>query len=179
MAILLSKERNGSLSSATAAGQTSHHQRPVFPNRLFGAYTIALGAFSSCQLRVFRRFIAHLSPSSFPYLIVNLIAPPPSPMSPSLTQAPPAAPMLPMEKLIMHQHVLIALFRFDLPSLADTILRFSHCISTYSTHAPNPPRIIASATHLRGRCVGVESAVSPSPNTARCCLLNLCPRRMT
>ena len=58
----------------------------------------------------------------------------------------------------------------------DTILRLSHRISTYSNNALNPPRIIASAAYLRGRFsvagVGVESAVSPCPNSARCCLLN-------
>ena len=39
-----------------------------------------------------------------------------SPLGPSLTQAPPPVPMLPMAKLIMHRHVLIALFHFDLPT---------------------------------------------------------------
>ena len=96
-----------------------------------------------------------------------LIAPPPSPTSLSPTQAPLVTPMLPMAGLIMHRHVLIALFRFHLPTLADTILRFSHCISTYSNGALNPPRIVASATCSRGRVcvtgVGIETVVPPLP----------------
>ena len=47
-------------------------------------------------------------------------------------------------------HVLLALFRFHLPTLTDTMLRFSHCFSTYSNGALKPPRIVASATHSRG-----------------------------
>src|SRR5258706_16438665 len=62
--------------------------------------------------------------------------------------------MLPIAGLIMHRHVL----RFHLPTLADTILR-SHCISTYSNGALNPPRIVASA--VAG--VGVETVVPPLP----------------
>src|SRR5258706_2578720 len=62
--------------------------------------------------------------------------------------------MLPIAGLIMHRHVL----RFHLPTLADTILR-SHCISTYSNGALNPPRIVASA--VGG--VGVETVVPPLP----------------
>src|SRR5258706_4044036 len=75
--------------------------------------------------------------------------------------------MLPMAGLIMHRHVLIALFRFHLPTLADTILRFSHCMSTYSNSALNPPRIVASPTYSRGPVsvagVGVETVVPPLP----------------
>ena len=57
---------------------------------------------------------------SFFSLILNFIALPPR----LRAQAPPAVPMLPMKKLIMHRHVPIGLFRFHLPTLADTILRF-------------------------------------------------------
>jgi len=46
---------------------------------------------------------------------------------------------------------------FPLAHVADTILRFSHCISTYSNGALNPPRIVASAG------VGVETVVPPLP----------------
>ena len=91
-----------------------------------------------------------------------LIAPPPSPTSPSPTQAPLVTPMLPMAGLVMHRHVLIALFRFHLPTLADTILRFSHCISTYSNGALNPPRIVASATHSRGHVSVTGVGIEPS-----------------
>ncbi len=69
--------------------------------------------------------------------------------------------------LIVYRHVHIALLRFHLPTLAGTILRFSHCISTYSNGALNPPRIVASATHSRGYVsvagVGVEIVVPPLP----------------
>ena len=100
-------------------------------------------------------------------LILNLAALPPSPTRLSPTQAPLVAPMLPMAGLIMHQHVPIALFRSHLPTLADTMLRFSHCISTYSNGALNPPRIVASTTYSRGNVsvagVGVETVVPPLP----------------
>ena len=51
--------------SATVAAQTSHHKRPVFPNKLFGAYSIALGPSSSCQLRARRISVTHLSLRQF------------------------------------------------------------------------------------------------------------------
>ena len=59
------KERNGSISSATVAAQTSYHHRPVFPNRLFGAYHIALGPSSPCQLHALRTSITHIYPRLF------------------------------------------------------------------------------------------------------------------
>ena len=92
-------------------------------------------------------------------LILNLIALPPSPTSPSPTQAPLVAPVLPMAGLIMHRNVLIALLRFHLHTLADTILCFSQYISTYSNGALNPPRVVASAV----ASVGVETVVPPLP----------------
>ncbi len=58
----------GFLSSATVAAQTSHHQRPVFPNRIFGAYYIALGPSSLCQLRALRRSVTRLSLCRFSLL---------------------------------------------------------------------------------------------------------------
>ena len=50
-----------------------------------------------------------------------------------------------MAKLIMHRHVRIAFFRFPLVNLADMILRFCHCLSTYFDD--NSPYIIACAIH--------------------------------
>ena len=95
-------------------------------------------------------------------LILNLITPPPSPTSPSPTQAPLVIPMLPI-----HRHVLIAFCRFHFPTLADTISRFSHCISPleYSNGALNSHCIVASVTHSRGYVsaagVGIEAVVPP------------------
>ena len=81
----------------------SHHQRPVFPERLFWCASIALGPYPSSYL------CASQSSNS---LILDLITLPPSPTSPSPTQASSAAPMLSIAKLIMHRHVHIAVFRF-------------------------------------------------------------------
>ena len=94
-------------------------------------------------------------------LILNLIALPFSPTSPPPTQAPLVAPVLPVAGLIMHRHVLIALLRFHLPTLADTMLRFSQYISTYSNGALSPPRVVASAV----ASVGVETVVPPLPTS--------------
>ena len=77
---------------------------------------------------------------------------------------------------------LVVLFRFHLPTLADTILRFSHCISTHSNGESNLPRIVASATHSRGDVsvagVGVETVVPPLP-TPPTVYSMICLRRTT
>ena len=107
-------------------------------------------------------------------LILNIIALPPSPTSPPPTQAPLVAPVLPMAGLIMHRHVLTALLRFHLPTLADAISRFSQYISTYSNGALNPPRVVASAV----ASVGVETVVPPPP-TPPAVYSIICLRRAT
>ena len=126
----------------------------MFPNKLFGACFIALGPSSSCQFE--RPSLICLS-VGFLSLIHDLIASPLSPTSPSPTEAPLVAPMLPMAGLIIHRHVLIGLFRFHLPTLADTTLRFSHYISTYSNGALNPLCVVASATNPREQCPSLVS----------------------
>ena len=65
------------------------------------------------------------------------------------------------------------LVSFLLAILTDTILRFSHCISTDSNGALNPPRTIASIAYSRGSLVSVLKPLSPLPNTARCLLDHL------
>jgi hypothetical protein len=57
-----------------------------------------------------------LSPYGSLLLTRDLIALPPSPTSPSPTQASSVAPMLSMEKLVMHRQVRIAFFYFPLPN---------------------------------------------------------------
>ena len=56
------------------------------------------------------------------------------------------------------------LVSFHLPTLADTILRFSHCISTYSNDALNPPRVVASATHASNS----QRNSNPNPDLHPC-----------
>ncbi len=82
---------------------------------LFGAYSIALGPSSPCQLRALRTSVTHLSLRRFLSVILNLIALSSSQTSPSPTQTPLVAPMLLMAGLVMHRHVLIALFRSTCP----------------------------------------------------------------
>ena len=122
--------------------------------------------------------VTHLSLCRFSPLMLNLIALPPSPTSPSPTQAPLVAPlvapMLPMAGLIMHRHVHISLLCFHLPTLEDTILRFSQYISTYSNSALNPPHIAAFA--VTG--VGVETVVPPLPTPPAVCSI-ICPWQAT
>ena len=139
VSILLSKERNGSHPVAPAAGQTSHPQRPVLPNKLFGAYSTALGPFSSCQLRALRRFITHVSPSSF----LSLIRLVPGSITHTSTTTSTHVAYGEADHAPTRSYRLVS---FRLAYLADAILRFSHWISTYSNHALNPPRIIAPAT---------------------------------
>ena len=135
----------------SVAAQTSHRQRPCFQL----SYLSHLAPLRHVRYVLFERPSLVCLSVGFPSLILNLIAQPPSPTSPSPTQAPLVAPAD------------MCLFRSYLPTLADTILRFSHCISTYSNGALNPPRIVASATYSRGHAsvagVGVETAVPSLP----------------
>ena len=106
----------GCLSSATIAAQTNHHYRPVFPNRSFGAYSIPLGPSSSCQLRALQTSVTHLS------------LPLPHTQSHSATTL---AYESTHASTTGSTRELIALFRFRLPTLADTILRFSLYFDTF------------------------------------------------
>ena len=138
----------------------------VFPNRLFGAYSIALGPFSSCQLRALRTSVTHLSLRRF------FLPHTQSRSATTLAHEPitHASTINSTAKLIMHRHVLIALLCFHWPTLADTLLRFSRCISTYSNGPLNPPRIIAAtlaSTRVRRWC-WCRNRCSPSPNATRC-----------
>ena len=158
---------------------------PGFPSRvqlsvrwLFGAYSVAFGPSSLYQLHALRASVTHLALRRFSQTQTH---------STTTLAYESAAPTLLMAKLIMHRHVLNAWPRFHLPTLADTTLSFSHCVSTSIHDALNPPRIVASATHSRGH-VSIVSAVSlvsvlkplipPCPNTAYC-LLNHCLGRAT
>jgi len=85
----------------------------VFPKRLFGAHLSRLVS------------ILHLI-----YVLLDLVAVPPSPMSPSPTQAPSTALMLSIAKLIMHRHVRIAFFRFPFVNFL---------IAFFPDDALNPP----------------------------------------
>ena len=144
----------------------------MFPNGLLREYSIALGPSSSCQLHPLRMSVTHLSlrrlslPHTRSHSATTLA------YESITTQAPLVAPMLPMAGPIMHRHVLIVFLRFDLPTLADTILRFSPCISTYSNGALNSPSIVASA--VAG--VGAETVVPPLP-TPPAVYSIVCPRR--
>jgi len=82
--------------------------------------SITLGPYSSSYLCTPRPYIS---------LILDLIALPPSPTSPSPTQASSTTPMLSMAKLVMHQHVRIAFFRFPFVCLAHIPSRFLIAVS--------------------------------------------------
>ena len=120
---------------------------------------------ATCSSTVHHSFI---SPSSF---LSPSYAPPPSPMSPSLTSTTGSTYAAHGEA----DHAPTCAYRlvsFRLAYLADAILRFSHWISIYSNDALNLLRIIASATYLRGHVLRRWCQCRiPTPNTARCCLL--------
>jgi len=101
------RHSTGSPAIVAVAARPSLHQRPVFPKRLYGAHLSRLIP------------IPHLI-----YVPLDLIALPPSPTSPSPTQASSAAPMLSIAKLIMHRHVRIVFFRFPFVNLAHITSRF-------------------------------------------------------
>jgi len=90
--------------------------------------SITLGPYSSSYL---------CSPRPSISLTLHPIAVPPSPTSPSPTQAPSIALMLSMAKLIVHRHVLIAFLRFPFVNLAHPNITVSHCLSP--NVALNPP----------------------------------------
>jgi len=85
--------------------------------------SIALGPYSSSYLCAPRPSIS---------LILDLIAVPPSPTSPSRTQASSAAPVLSIAELIMRRHMHIAFFRF--PFVNSRFL-----IAFFPDDALNPP----------------------------------------
>jgi len=70
-------------------------------------------------------------------LTLDLIAVPPSPTSPSPTQAPSMALMQSRRRLIMYRHVCTAFFRFPFVNLAHLISRF--LIAFFPDDALNPP----------------------------------------
>ena len=137
---------------------------PGVSKKVIWCVSIALGPYSSFYL---------CSPRLSISLILDLIALPPSPTSPSPTQASSPAPTLSMAKLIMHRHVRIAFFSFPFDHLAHISSSFSFLFFPDDAYALNPPCIIASAagasTHPSPYCcVNLRPSFSLSPNTNRC-----------
>ena len=85
--------------------------------------SITLGPYSSSYL---------CSPRPSISLTLHPIAVPPSPTSPSPTQAPSIALMLSMAKLIVHRHVRIAFLRFRLSTWLTLTSRFLIAFSPMS-----------------------------------------------
>jgi len=103
---------------------------------------IVLGPYSSSYLCAPRPSIS---------LILDLIALPPSPTSPSPTQASSTTPMLSMAKLVIHQHVRIIFFRFPFVCLAHVASRFLVAASQWCSESTSH-RIVASAVSTRTHC---------------------------
>jgi len=116
----------GSPASVTVTAQSS----PVHgvSTKVIWCASIALGPYSSLYLCAPRPSIS---------LILDLIALPPSPTSPSPIRDSSAAPMLSIAKLIMHLHVRIAFFHSSFVNLAHIASRF--LIAFFPDDTLNPP----------------------------------------
>jgi len=102
-----------------------------FQKRLFWCVSIALGPYSSSYL---------CAPPPSISLVLDLIALPPPPTSPSPTQDSSAAPILSITKLVMHRHVRIAFFRFPFVNLAHITSRLLIALCPIQPDdALNPP----------------------------------------
>ena len=154
------RNATGSPAPVTVTAQSSHQRRPMFSWCSF----IALGPYSSSYL---------CSPRPSVSLTLDLI--PLSPTSPSLTQAPSTALMIPMAKLIMHRHVRVAFFRFPFVNLAH-ISRF--LITFFPDDALNPPSPLPLPYPRRHIAVSTSSHLLPSSSKHHPRSILICPRQM-